>query len=88
MLKYYRVGDNMETILENALIVISVIIIALVLLQSNKAESGAQIITGGNADLFQNIKERGVDLVISRLTMISGILFFVISLALYLFFKN
>ena len=78
----------METILENALIVISVIIIALVLLQSNKAESGAQIITGGNADLFQNIKERGVDLVISRLTMISGILFFVISLALYLFFKN
>lgn len=88
MLKYYRVGDNMETILENALIVISVIIIALVLLQSNKAESGAQIITGGNVDLFQNIKERGVDLVISRLTMISGILFFVISLALYLFFKN
>ena len=88
MLKYYRVGDNMETILENALIVISVIIIALVLLQSNKAESGAQIITGGNADLFQNIKERGVDLVISRLTMISGILFFVISLALYLFFNN
>ena len=88
MLKYYRVGDNMETILENALIVISVIIIALVLLQSNKAESGAQIITGGNADLFQNIKERGVDLVISRLTMISGILFFVISLFLYLFFNN
>lgn len=77
----------METILENTLIVVSVIIIALVLLQSNKAESGAQIITGGNADLFQNVKERGVDLVITRLTMISGILFFGIALAIYLFVK-
>lgn len=77
----------METILENALIIVSVIIIALVLLQSNKAESGAQIITGGNADLFQNVKERGVDLVISRLTMISGLAFFGIALVLYLFFN-
>ena len=77
----------MEAILENVLIVISIIIIALVLLQSNKAESGAQIITGGNADLFQNVKERGVDLVISRLTMIAGILFFIISLVIYLLFN-
>ena len=77
----------METILENALIVVSVIIIALVLLQSNKAESGAQFITGGNADLFQNVKERGVDLVITRLTMISGILFFGLALVIYLFVK-
>jgi preprotein translocase subunit SecG len=76
----------METILENVLIVISIIIIALVLLQSNKAESGAQIITGGNADLFQNIKERGIDLVISRLTMIAGLIFFGVSLVLFLFF--
>lgn len=75
----------MELILENALIVISVIIIALVLLQGNKAESGAQIITGGNADLFSNVKERGVDLVINRLTMICGALFVVIALVLYLF---
>ena len=82
-----EVGDIMMAILENALIVVSVIIIALVLLQSNKAESGAQIITGGNADLFQNVKERGVDLVISRLTMISGIAFFVIALVTYLFSK-
>jgi preprotein translocase subunit SecG len=76
----------METILENVLIVISIIIIALVLLQGNKAESGAQIITGGNADLFQNIKERGIDLVISRLTMIAGLIFFGVSLVLFLFF--
>ena len=81
-----EVGDIMMAILENALIVVSVIIIALVLLQGNKAESGAQIITGGNADLFQNIKERGIDLVISRLTMIAGLIFFGVSLVLFLFF--
>ena len=68
----------METILENVLIVVSVIIIALVLLQSNKAESGAQIITGGNADLFQNVKERGPEKIISLVTMLLGIIFFVL----------
>lgn len=70
--------------MENALIIISVLIIALVLLQSNKAQAGGQIITGGNSELFQNQKERGAQLLISRLTLILGIAFFVISLVLYL----
>ena len=77
-------GDIMSEILEIALIVISVLLIALVLLQSNKAQAGGQIITGGNQELFSNVKERGSELVISRLTMILGIAFFVISLVLYL----
>ena len=33
------------------LIIISILLIAIVLLQSNKAESASQIITGGNSDL-------------------------------------
>ena len=70
--------------METVLIVISVLIIVLVLLQSNKAQSGGQIISGGNAELFQNQKERGAELLISRLTLILGILFFIISLILYL----
>ena len=45
--------------LETILVVISVLIIVLVLLQSNKAQAGGQIISGGNAELFQNQKERG-----------------------------
>ena len=77
-------GDIMSEILEIALIVISVLLIALVLLQSNKAQAGGQIITGGNQELFSNIKERGSELVISRITMILGIAFFLISLVLYL----
>jgi len=70
--------------LETILLVISVIIIALVLLQSNKASDAGQIITGGNETLFQNMKERGLELVVSRVTLALGILFFIISLVLFL----
>ena len=70
--------------METALIVVSVLIIVLVLLQGNKAQAGGQIISGGNAELFQNQKERGAELLVSRLTLILGIVFFVLSLVLYL----
>ena len=70
--------------METALIVISILLIVLVLLQGNKAQAGGQIITGGNSELFQNQKERGSELFITRLTFVLGIAFFVISLILYL----
>lgn len=70
--------------LETILLIISILIIAVVLLQSNKASDGSQIITGGNEALFQNMKERGFELFISRLTLILGLAFFIISLVLFL----
>ena len=70
--------------LENVLLIISVILIAIVLLQGNKASDAGGIITGGNENLFQHQKERGLELFISRLTMFLGIVFFVISLILFL----
>lgn len=70
--------------METALVVISVLIIVLVLLQGNKAQAGGQIISGGNSELFQNQKERGAELLISRLTLGLGLAFFIISLVLYL----
>ena len=70
--------------METVLLVISILLIVLVLLQSNKANSGAQIISGGNADLFQNQKERGSQLFITRITYILGVAFFVISFILYI----
>ena len=66
--------------METALLIISIILVALVLLQSNKASDAGQIITGGNETLFQNMKERGVELFISRLTMALGIAFFAITI--------
>jgi len=60
------------------LLVISLLLITIVLLQSNKAEGASQIISGGNSDLFSQRKERGSELFISRLTMVLGLSFFLI----------
>ena len=63
--------------MEIAVIVVSILLISIVLLQSGKAES-ANIIQGGSSELFQNRKERGLELFISRLTFILGFTFFVL----------
>lgn len=65
--------------MEIALLILSIVLIALVLLQSNKASDAGQIITGGNAELFQAQKERGVELFISRLTLVVGAAFMILS---------
>lgn len=66
--------------METALLVISILLIILVILQSGKAEGAAQIISGGSSELFTNRKERGSELVITRITWILGLSFFIISL--------
>ena len=43
--------------LENILLVVSILLIAIVLLQGNKASDAGQIITGGNENLFQHAKK-------------------------------
>ncbi len=68
--------------MEIALIIISIILIALVLLQSNKASDAGQIITGGNSVLMSQMKERGVEKFITRLTFVMGFLFILISFIL------
>ena len=64
--------------MEIILMIVSILLIAIVLLQSGKAESASNVITGGNDSLFANRKERGGELVISRVTLGLGILFFVL----------
>ena len=64
--------------MEVALLVVSILLIVIVLLQSAKAEGGAQIISGGQSELFANRKERGSELVITRITALLGFAFFVI----------
>ncbi len=70
--------------LETILLIVSILLIALVLLQSNKASDAGQIISGVNERLFGVVKERGLELFVTRLTMLLGFLFIVISLALFL----
>ena len=75
---YERRDDYMKIVL----LVISILLIIIVLLQSGKAEPPSQIISAGNMDLFNKRKERGSELVISRITLLLGLLFFVISLVM------
>ena len=51
--------------LETILLIISVLLIALVLLQSNKASDAGQIINSANDRLFGVVKERGMELFIT-----------------------
>lgn len=70
--------------MEVLLLIVSVLLIVITLLQSNKASDAGSVLTGGSDALFQNTKERGVELVISRTTLVLGIIFFVISLIMFL----
>ena len=58
------------------LIIVSILIIAIVLLQSGKAEGASNVISGGNDALFKNRKERGGELFITYATMFLGVAFF------------
>lgn len=71
-------------LMETLLLIVSGLLIIIVLLQSGKASDAGQIITGGNDALFKNTKERGSELLISRITFILGLLFFVLSFIIYI----
>lgn len=68
--------------MEIILIIVSIILIALVLLQSGKASDAGQIITGGNSMLMGQMKERGPEKFLTKLTYLTGILFIVLSMIL------
>lgn len=68
--------------MEIVLMIVSTLLIIIVLLQSGKAEAASNVISGGNDSLFQNRKERGGELVITRITFILGALFFILCLVI------
>jgi len=66
--------------METLIMIISILLIIVVLLQSSKAEGSSQILGGGSSDLFSKRKERGSELFITRVTVVLGTAFFIISL--------
>ena len=61
------------------LMVVSVALIILSLMQSGKNDGLSGAFTGSEGlNLFANVKERGPEKMISNLTMLFGILFFVL----------
>lgn len=71
-----------QTILNILLVLISIALIVLCLLQSGKSDGVVNALTGQSSTLFQQQKERGMELIISRVTLGLGIAFFVIAIML------
>ena len=62
------------------LLVFSIIIIVLCLLQGGKTEGASGAITGGGLNVFVKTKERGAEKVVSILTLVCAIIFFLITI--------
>ncbi len=58
------------------LLIVSVLLILISLLQSGKSDALSAFTGSSDLGLFQNVKERGPEKVISYITMGLGILFF------------
>ncbi len=61
------------------LLIVSVLLIAIIVLQKSK-EDASQAFSGEKSDLFANKKERGIELVISRMTAVLSIIFFLLAI--------
>lgn len=71
-----------DMILKIAMVVIAIVLVILCLLQSGKSDDIVNALTGQSSNLFAEQKERGIDLVMSRMTMILGVAFFMIAILL------
>jgi len=60
------------------LLIVAVLLILISLLQGGKSEGLSAFTGNSDLGLFQNVKERGPEKVISYVTMVLGILFFIL----------
>lgn len=76
----------MDVFMKTLLIVDAIALIVVVLLQSGRSAGLSGAITGGAEQLFGKQKARGLDAVLSKLTVIFGSLFFILTiLVAYIF---
>lgn len=72
-------GEVLSRPLDWILLVFAIVIIVLCLLQGGKSEGASGAITGGGLNVFVKTKERGVEKVISILTLVCVIIFFLLT---------
>ncbi len=66
--------------LQVMLIIVSIILIIVCLLQTGKTDGIVNALTGQSSALFAEQKERGFDLILTRVTIVLGIAFFVLAI--------
>ena len=69
-------------ILNILLIIVSIALIVVCLLQSGKSDGVVNALTGQSSNLFAHQKERGADLVLTRITVGLAIAFFVLAIVI------
>lgn len=68
-------------LLDVLLMIFAVLLIILSLLQSGKSDGLSSAFTGGDGlNLFANVKERGSEKVMSNMTLVVGVCFFILVL--------
>jgi len=64
------------------ILIVSIIIIIAVMMQPSKTNDAMSSLTGGADDLFAKQKPRGFEAFMQKVTVVLGIIFFVVALAL------
>ncbi|WP_057742275.1 preprotein translocase subunit SecG [Liquorilactobacillus capillatus] len=72
----------MYNLLLTLLMIDSVLIIIAVMMQPAKTDNASTALSGGAADLFSKQKPRGFEAFMQKVTVVLGVIFFVLSLAL------
>lgn len=72
----------MSTFLTVLLIIDCLVLITVVLLQEGKSNGLSGAISGGAEQLFGKQKQRGVDLILNRVTIVASVLLFLITIAI------
>ncbi len=74
-------------VLEIIFVLVCALLIILTLLQSGKSDGASGAIMGGNLNVFAETKERGPEVIISKITMVLGFLFFFLAIIIHMILK-
>lgn len=75
-------GRSLYNLLLTLLMIDSVLIIIAVMMQPAKTDNASTALSGGAADLFSKQKPRGFEAFMQKVTVVLGVIFFVLSLAM------
>ena len=70
----------MSVFLNICFFISALVLVVSTLLQGGKSAGASGAIMGGGMNLFSNVKERGIEKVVSKITLISGICFMVFAI--------
>ena len=68
------------TFLQIIFFIVAFLLIVVTLLQGGKSEGASGAIMGGSLNVFSNTKERGPEVIMVKITVVLGIIFFALAI--------